>query len=89
MKNLTLNSGFYYGYDMNGQALNTKVTNGAYAGTLAGAKIGRNLLTFNLGAEYQVAQNFSVFGGYQGEHAIDRANSQVHSTGHIGVGWKW
>jgi len=51
--------------------------------------MGRELLTFNLGADYQIGKRFSVFGGYQGEYVTDRANSQVHSIGYVGAGYKW
>ena len=78
----TFNSGLYYSYDMHGQAL-TAMTN---QGLLVASKPGRELLTFNLGADYQVSRNFSLFGGYQGEYAT---NKHVQSVGYAGAGWKW
>ena len=85
----TFNSGVYYAYDLNGKELKTGVRNGDYHSQLFGTKLGRELLTFNLGGEYQLAQRLSVFGGYQGEYMIDRTYSRVHNTAYIGAGFKW
>jgi len=85
VRNIAFNGGLYYSYDINGQELNA-TANGV---NLSGAKLGRELLTFNLGTDVQVTKNFSLFGGYQGEYAIDRDNSRVHSMGHVGAGFKW
>jgi len=89
MRHFTFNSGVYYAYDLNGKELKTRATNGAYDMQLTGAKLGRELLTFNLGGEYWLAQSLSVFGGYQGEYVMDRTNSRVHNAGYIGAGFKW
>ena len=90
VRNFTLNSGVYYAYDVNGQALQTVGTAaGGTALPLVGSKPGRELLTFNLGTDFQVSEHVSVFGGYQGEYVMDRDNSQVHSMGYVGAGFKW
>jgi len=89
-KRFTLNSGVYYAYDVHGQKLSTQVSQGSYAPiALYGTKLGRELLTFNLGGEYQVSKNFLVFGGYDGQYAVDSANDAVQSIGYVGAGWKW
>lgn len=88
----TFNSGAYYAYDLNGKELNSHVTslaNPVFNAPLRGSKLGRELLTFNLGGEYWLAQCLSIFGGYQGEYGIDRENSQVHSIAYFGAGCKW
>ena len=90
VNNFTFNSGFYYSYDMNGQQLRTTgVVAGGPQMNLNGAKLGRELLTFNLGSDLQLTKSFSVFGGYQGAYAMDRTNSRVHSMGHVGAGFRW
>ena len=89
---LTFNSGIYYAYDLNGKELTTRVRSvnhqELYA-PLVGTKLGRKLLTFNVGGEYWLSHNVSVFGGYQGECVTDRADSKVHNTGYVGAGWRW
>jgi uncharacterized protein with beta-barrel porin domain len=56
---------------------------------LVGSKIGRDLLSFNIGGTYQVANNFSVFGGYEGQSSLDSSANGVHSAGYIGGKWRW
>ena len=93
VRNFAFNSGLYYSYDMHDQVLRANVTGMTGGGPITlplyGSKIGRELLSFNLGADYQISRNFSVFGGYQGEYVPDRDNSQVQSVGYVGAGWKW
>ena len=87
----TLNGGVYYSYDVNGAALRTHVVSAAdpyYAATLAGAKLGRSLLSYNLGGECQVTECFSAIGGYQGEYVFDR-NGGVQNTYYVGGAWRW
>jgi len=93
-RNFTFDSGVYIAYDVNGQQLRTHVTgigedNAERNASLAGAKLGNTLLTFNLGGTYQIGKSCSIFGGYLGESVTDRANSRVHSQGHVGLGYVW
>ena len=91
-RSFTFNSGVYYAYDLRGKALQTYVTSidtPTLGAPLRGTKLGRELLTFNLGGEYWLAQNLSIFGGYQGEYVMDRANSKIHTIGYAGAGWRW
>ena len=81
-RNVTLNSGIYYSYGINGHQALT-------AGTATASKPGRELWTFNLGTSFQATRSMSIFGGYKGEYVVDRANSQVHSIGYAGAGFKW
>ena len=86
----TLNSGIYYAYDVIGETLKTGVRNSlGQQSQLVGSRFGRELLTFNFGGECRLTQKFSVFGGYQGAHALDRTNPRLHSTGYLGAGLHW
>ncbi|MDR0327496.1 MAG: autotransporter outer membrane beta-barrel domain-containing protein [Planctomycetaceae bacterium] len=88
----TINSGIYYAYDVNGAELKTHARNVAdpsLNAPLAGTKWGRSLLMFNLGFEGEIEANFSVFGGYLGECAMDSANGALQSIGYVGVFGKW
>ena len=87
-RNFTFNSGFYYSYDMNNNNREDLVAMST-SGEAFASKPGRELLTFNMGTDLQITKNMSIFGGYQGEYVTDRANSQVHSTGYVGAGFKW
>ena len=93
VRNFTFDSGLYFSYDMNGQALKTGVSGtGDLSGlnpTLYGTKLGREKLTFNLGSTVQVTRNFALFGGYNGEYVADRANSRVQSAGYFGGKVNW
>ena len=83
----TFNSGLYYAYDMNGQALKADV--GASKVELVGSKLGRELLTINLGSEYQLSRSFSLFGGYEGQYTLDGATKSAQNIGTIGGIVKW
>ena len=86
----TLNSGIYYAYDVNGDELRTGVQNSlGQRAQLLGSKLGREIMSFNLGGECWLTKKLAVFGGYQGEYAMNRINAQLHSIGYIGAGWEW
>jgi len=86
VKKTTFNSGIYYAYDVNKQDLSATLDDDT---PITAAKPGRELWTFNLGADYQVSKNFSIFGGYRGEYVADRSSETVHSVGFAGGGFKW
>jgi len=92
MRYYTLNSGIYYAHDMNGAELKTHVwdaANPTQNAPLVGTKLGKSLLMFNLGIEFEVDTNFSIFAGYQGDYAVDSANNAIQSIGYIGAVGKW
>ena len=91
-KDYTFNSGIYYAYNVNGAELQTRVESVDVPGLsapLVGTKLGRSLLMFNLGIEGEIDKNFSVFGGYLGECALDSANGAFQSVGYVGFFGKW
>jgi hypothetical protein len=81
-----LNSGLYYSYDVYGDTLKTEVVG---AGTLQGSKLGRDVLTFNVGGSYLIGKNLTVFGGYQGEAMLNASKNSVQHTGHVGGSVRW
>jgi hypothetical protein len=92
LDSLTLNGGVFYSYDVNGAGVNTSVKRvevPTLSAQLAGAKMGRSILSYNLGGACQVSKCFSVLGGYQGEYAFDRSGKGVHSTYFVGGAWVW
>jgi len=94
-RNLTVNSGLYYAYDVCGDDLKAKVVgnvsqiNDTLSAHLYGSKVGRSMLTYNLGTDIQVARNFSIFGGYDAQYITDRSNKRVNSMGHVGAAVRW
>jgi len=87
---LTLNSGLYYSYDLNGARPRTRLTNEiGQAGKLSGSKLGRSLLTFDGSGSWQLTRGFSAIGGYQGEYALDGASRGVQHTAQLGGLWRW
>ena len=88
-KGFTINSGVYYAYDVNGADLKTGVSNVQdQSAGLAGTKLGRSLVTLNIGGDFQVSKCMSLFAGYQGQYVVDRA-AGAQSIGYAGLGWKW
>jgi outer membrane autotransporter protein len=88
----TFNSGIYFAHDAKGAELKTRVasvTNPEFSAPLVGSKIGKSLLLFNLGIDFEVAANFSAFVGYQGEYAMDSAKDALHSISSVGCVGKW
>jgi hypothetical protein len=87
----TFNSGLYYAYDLNDDKLATRVSAVGLSSTLSGSKLGRSLLTFNVGGEYALGQKktFAVFGGFTGDSALDRDGDGFQSVGYVGGAWKW
>jgi hypothetical protein len=100
-RRLLLSSGIYYSYDVHGQPLRARVTalnddnnenfvgGDALSGILTSSKLGRSLLSFNLGGSCRIGKYTTIFASYQGEYVTDRANSQIHSIGQAGVGYRW
>ena len=85
----TFNSGLYYAYNVNSDELKTTVRFPGGNMQLVGTNLGKSLLTFNVGGDYQLAKRWSVFGGYQGEYATDSAAKALQSTAYVGTGLKW
>jgi hypothetical protein len=87
----TFNSGVYYSWDTNNDELETRVSAAGLSSTLSGSKLGRSLLTFNVGGEYAFGayKNFSIFGGFTGDAALDRDGDGFQSVGYVGGAWKW
>jgi len=83
-----------YAYDVNNPKYQTGVAladmnlRGDHFSTLRGAKWGRELLSMNVGGEYQLGQCFSVFGGYEGQAVLDRSGG-FQSVGFVGGAVKW
>ena len=90
-RRFTLNSGVYYAYDLCGQNLRTSVTHD-YSGLtpgLVGTALGRSLLTMNVGGDYKLSKNVSLFGGYESQYTLDGASKSMMNVGYIGTGVKW
>jgi len=84
-RSLTVNSGIYYAYDVNDDRLYTRVTSvrhGLNPG-LAGGNLGRGLVLFNVGGEFQVARNFGIFLGYDGQYRTEGTKT-AQNTGYVG-----
>jgi hypothetical protein len=84
-RNFTLNTGLYYAHDVNDDELSTKVTSVRYGLTpgLKGSDLGRGLVLFNVGGEFQVARNFGVFLGYDGQYRTEGTKTS-QNTGYVG-----
>jgi hypothetical protein len=92
------NSGLYYSYDLNDNELKTKVfaRDGSKLGydkainsTLYGSKLGRSVLTFNVGGSLALSSRTSVFGGFTGDAALDRDGDGFQSNGYVGLQYQW
>ncbi|MDR0609221.1 MAG: autotransporter domain-containing protein [Planctomycetaceae bacterium] len=92
------NSGLYYSYDLNGDELKTKVfaRDGSKLGydkainsTLYGSKLGRSVLTFNVGGSLALSSRTSVFGGFTGDNSFDRDGDKFQSNGYVGLQYQW
>jgi hypothetical protein len=100
VKHLTVNSGLSYAYDVNGKnfrtwaydadgvdALGAPTT--AVGAWLQGSKLGRSVLSYNVGGEYALGKCFNVFGGYDGQAVLDRPGDKVQHVGYVGGIVKW
>ena len=88
--NWTLESGVFYSHDLLGQNLRSRVSNGSGArSTLAGSKMGRQVISFNLGGSRMVMQDVTIFGGYRGEVTPDRDGRGYTHIGHFGGAVRW
>ena len=85
-------SGLSYAYDVKGADITTRVAStidgNDYTGTLRSTRYGRQLVSFNVGGDYQLRKNFTVFGGYTGLATVDRSGG-FQSIGQVGGAWKW
>lgn len=89
VKCFTFNSGLYYAYDMHGQKLKVGVSDGTNAGILYGSQLGRELIMANLGMEFNVSDNLSLLGGYEGQYTLDGATKSAMNVGYVGAGFKF
>jgi hypothetical protein len=56
---------------------------------LVGNKLGRSVLSFNVGGSVAVCNNMTLFGGYRGEAAPERAGRGYENIGYVGAAWRW
>jgi uncharacterized protein with beta-barrel porin domain len=87
MKRLTVTSGMFYAYDVNGERLSTTAVNDGIPFQIEGASLGREQLTYSVGGSYQWRKNVSLFGGYDGGYVCDTRTAQ--HTGYVGGSWRW
>ena len=90
-----LNTGLSYAFEVNNPKFRTWVTEvrdtpvhiseGAW---LQGSKIGRELLTANVGGSYRIGRHFTAFGGYDLQAVTDRKGGVQH-VGHVGGRVSW
>ena len=88
----SVEGGLFYSYDMRGDDFWAKVSDaatGGYTSRIVSSKLGRSVLTFNVGSSYQVGRNFSLFGGYRGEVTPEQAGKGYIHTGYVGGAWRW
>jgi hypothetical protein len=74
---------------MNNDLLWTTVHNSGAQSTLYGSKLGRSVVTWNIGGEYQLRKRLSLFGGYTGDAYTDRTGDPYASTGYLGLNYRW
>jgi hypothetical protein len=85
-------SGLFYSYDMRGADMWSRAS--SVDGTnlhsaLVGSKLGRSVLSSNIGGSWQAARNFTIFGGYRAELSPERAGNNYIGTGYVGGAWRW
>jgi len=83
-----LNTGMFYAYELNSPKFETGVSSGRYSGTLRGSTMGREVVSFNVGGDYQLGPALSVFGGYDAQVVVDRSGGYQH-IGYVGGAWRW
>jgi hypothetical protein len=88
---VAIEGGLYYSYDMLGETLRSGVSfvDRSQSTTLFGSKLGRSVLTLNLGGSWTVCRNISLFGGYRGEVTPERSGDGYAHTGYVGGAWRW
>jgi len=87
-----IEGGLFYSYDLRGADLWSGVSDadsGLLRSTLVGSKLGRSVVTYNVGSSYAVGRNFTIFGGYRGEVAPERAGRDYAHIGYFGGAWRW
>jgi hypothetical protein len=85
-------TGLFYSYDMRGSDLWAKVSSpldNTMQSSLVASKLGRSVLSFNVGGSFMVCNNFTLFGGYRGEAAPERAGRGYENIGYVGGAWRW
>ena len=85
-------SGIYYSYDMRGSDFWSKVSDvqtNTFHSTLVSSKLGRSILSVNVGGSYLVGKNLTLFGGFRGEAAPERAGRGYEHIGYVGGAWRW
>ena len=91
VKRFTFNTGMFYAYDLEGAAFQTRVSSvaaPALSAILQGSKLGREVVSVNVGGDYKIGSNFSVFGGYDLQAVTDRSGGNQH-IGYVGGAWRW
>jgi len=87
-----LNTGLSYSYDVRNPEFRTWVvsqdSSEVDATWLYGSKLGREVLSFNVGSSYQLGRSLTVFGGYDGRAVVDHTGG-YQSIGYVGGSWKW
>ena len=88
---LMFDAGMYYSYDMLGNNLWSGVSNmdRTLSSTLRSSKMGRSIVSYNLGASWMLNPHVSLFGGYRGEYAAEKAGSGITHIGHFGGALRW
>ena len=88
---LVFDSGLYYSYDLFGNDLRSGVSNtaGTLRSSLIGSKVGRSVVSFNLGGSWMVNHKLSLFGGYRGEVVPESAGRGFTHIGHVGGALRW
>ena len=77
----------YYAHELNDPKFQTVISNGSHSAMMRGSNIGRQLIAFNLRGVCEVTDRVSLFGGYNGQAAVDRSGYQ--SVGYIGGIYHW
>ena len=88
----SVEGGLFYSYDMRGADLWSGVSDaetGLFRSALVGSKVGRSVVTYNVGGSYAVGRNFTIFGGYRGDVSTERAGNNVSHIGYVGGAWRW
>ncbi|MDR2346292.1 MAG: autotransporter outer membrane beta-barrel domain-containing protein [Planctomycetaceae bacterium] len=87
IRQLTLNSGLYYTFNCGTDKLTTIVVDDfGQRLPLNGSKLGRSIISANLGGQYYTndLKTRSIFMNYSGNFYVDRKNSPITGTFHIG-----
>ncbi|MDR2757627.1 MAG: hypothetical protein LBC20_18205, partial [Planctomycetaceae bacterium] len=93
------NSGLYYSYDLNNNnELKTKIfaRNDSKLGyeqgigsTLYGSRLGRSVLTFNVGGSVALNSKTAIFCAFNGDNTFDRDGNKFQCNGYAGLQYQW